>query len=529
MNSSSLKKITACLIGTLLSSLLIINAFAAAGSSTASSSTSASAAGSATGSATAAGAPTYTNGAAAGYSYNSGPNDAGALHLEGTRLTSESGYPVQLKGVSTHGLAWFPDYVNQDCFSFLRNNWNVNVIRLSMYTAEYGGYCAGGDQARLKTLIRNGVRYATAANMYAIIDWHILSDGNPGTYADQAAAFFSEMSAEFANNINVIYEICNEPNGGTSWAEIKRYAERIIPLIKANDPDAVIIVGTPTWSQEVDKAAADPISGYSNIMYSMHFYAATHKDDLRHRMANAVEAGLPIFVTEYGTCDASGGGSVDTESAGKWVSLMDSYGISYVNWSLCNKAETASILAPSCSSHSGFSYNDLSDSGKWLMQMLTKGSTYGLSSAALGVTNGSGTAIINSGSGSAASGSAAGAAAGPGSASSSFDYAYSTVSGNNGSFSYELTKVNSWESGGQSYVQYSASVKNNSGSRVSSWTISIPFDRSIHLSDSWNGSYRVNGNTLTISNLSYNGNLASGGSATDVGFIVYADAFPAAN
>ena len=230
----------------------------------------------------------------------------GPLSLAGTQLTDSGGNPVQLRGISTHGLAWYPDYVNEACIRQFREDWGMNVIRLAMYTAESGGYCTGGDKEGLKSLVKNGVEYATACGMYVIIDWHILSDGNPNTYIKEAKAFFQEMSQEYADYTNVIYEICNEPNGGTSWSQVKSYAEEVISVIRENDEDGIILVGTPNWCQYVDQAAADPIMGYENIMYTLHFYAATHTDSLRKAMVNAVEAGLPIFVSEYGICDASG-------------------------------------------------------------------------------------------------------------------------------------------------------------------------------------------------------------------------------
>lgn len=294
-----------------------------------------------------------------------------ALHVTESRLTDGDGNPVQLRGISTHGLAWFPDYVNEDCFRQLKDEWNTNVIRLAMYTAEYGGYCTGGDQTQLKELIKSGVEYATAADMYVIIDWHILSDGNPNTYKEEAKAFFAEMAESYADHHNVLYEICNEPNGSTTWSDIKSYAEEIIPVIRTYDKEAVIIVGTPNWSQYVDQAAADPITGCGNIMYSLHFYAATHTDSLRSTMVSALNSGLPIFVTEYGICDASGNGSIDEYQAEQWINLLDEYGISYVAWNLSNKEETSAILSGRCAKTSGFTEDDLSASGKWLYRMLT--------------------------------------------------------------------------------------------------------------------------------------------------------------
>lgn len=298
---------------------------------------------------------------------------AGRLHVKGTKLVDKKGHEVQLRGVSTHGLSWYPQYVNDKCFAQLHDKWGANVVRLAMYTEEYNGYCSGDAKNRsdLKKLIKKGVRLAKKHKMYVIVDWHILSDGNPNSHKKEAKAFFREMSREFKGYNNVIYEICNEPNNGTSWKEIKSYARSVISTIRKNDKKAVIVVGTPTWSQDVDQAAADPIKG-DNIMYALHFYAATHKTDLRNKMTAAINKGLPVFVTEYGICDASGNGVIDKKEADRWIQTMDEYGVSYIAWNLSNKQESSSIIKSSCPKVSGFKKSDLSDEGKWLYSMLRK-------------------------------------------------------------------------------------------------------------------------------------------------------------
>lgn len=298
---------------------------------------------------------------------------AGRLHVKGTKLVDKKGHEVQLRGVSTHGLSWYPQYVNDKCFAQLHDKWGANVVRLAMYTEEYNGYCSGDAKNRsdLKKLIKKGVRLAKKHKMYVIVDWHILSDGNPNSHKKEAKAFFREMSREFKGYNNVIYEICNEPNNGTSWKEIKSYARSVISTIRKNDKKAVIVVGTPTWSQDVDQAAADPIKG-DNIMYALHFYAATHKADLRNKMTAAINKGLPVFVTEYGICDASGNGAIDKEEANRWVQTMDEYGVSYIAWNLSNKQESSSIIKSSCPKVSGFKKSELSDEGRWLYNLLRK-------------------------------------------------------------------------------------------------------------------------------------------------------------
>ena len=289
----------------------------------------------------------------------------GALHVENGKLTDADGNTVQLYGMSTHGIAWFPQYINYDSFRTLRDDWNTNCIRLAMYTAEYGGYCAGGDKEQLKQLVRDGVSYATELGMYVIVDWHILSDCDPNQNKDEAIAFFREMAEAFADNDNVLYEICNEPNGGTSWDSIKSYAEEVIPVIRAQKPDAVILVGTPTWSQEIDKAAASPLDD-SNVMYTLHFYAGTHKDDLRNRLETCVQNNLPVFVSEFGMCEASGNGANDFVSTTKWLDLLNKYQISFCCWNLANKDESSSVFKASSTALSDWTDDDFNESGRWI-------------------------------------------------------------------------------------------------------------------------------------------------------------------
>lgn len=289
----------------------------------------------------------------------------GRLSVKGTRLVNSQGKAVVLKGVSTHGINWFPQYVNKVAFKTLRDNWGVNCIRLAMYTEEYNGYCSGGNQAELRKLINNGVKYATELGMYVIIDWHILSDGNPAKNKKQAISFFKYMAKKYKNQNNIFYEICNEPNGGTSWNRIKGYASSVIKIIRKYDKKNIILVGTPTWSQDVDVAADSPIKGYSNIMYTFHFYAATHGDSYRQKVQAAIQKGLPVFVSEFGISESSGNGRIDKNEANKWMQFLKKNKISYVCWSLCNKNESCSLLKNSCSRTGNFKKSDLSQAGLW--------------------------------------------------------------------------------------------------------------------------------------------------------------------
>lgn len=291
----------------------------------------------------------------------------GALQVDGASLVDARGEKYQLYGMSTHGIAWFPQYVNRETFRTLRDDWGTNCIRLALYTDEYGGYCSGGDKAELKKRIEEGVSYATELGMYVIVDWHVLNDRDPNVHKAEAMAFFDEMAAKWKDQDNVIYEICNEPNSGVTWEGIRNYANEIIPVIRRHDADAVVIVGTPTWSQDIDQAQKNPLQ-FDNIMYALHFYAGTHRDQLRNRAEECIRQGLPVFISEFGMCDASGNGANDFSQADKWMELIDRYDLSYCCWNLANKNEKSSVIKQECTKISGWENGDLSESGQWIRE-----------------------------------------------------------------------------------------------------------------------------------------------------------------
>lgn len=295
----------------------------------------------------------------------------GKLSVNGVNLVDKNGNGYQLKGPSTHGLQWFPQYVDKRTFKYIRDNWGANMIRLAMYTAE-GGYCAGSAE-KMEATVDKGVKAATELGMYVIIDWHILSDGNPNTNKAQAKVFFAKMAKRYSSYTNVIYEICNEPNGA-SWADVKQYADEIIPIIRQYNKDAIIICGTPTWSQDVDQVALNPLKkeNQKNVMYAVHFYAATHGQYLRDKVVAALAAGTPIFVSEFSICDASGNGGIDYTSAEEWKKLIKKYNLSFAGWSLSNKGETSALIKSDVTKTTDWTTEDLSDTGKWLRQFISE-------------------------------------------------------------------------------------------------------------------------------------------------------------
>jgi len=273
---------------------------------------------------------------------------------------------VQLKGPSTHGIAWFPQYVNKSCFVSFRKM-GANTIRLAFYSDPSAGYSPS-----LYSKVEEGVKYATELGMYVIIDWHILSDGNPKINQKNALKFFTRFSKKYGKQKNIIYEICNEPNGDVTWErDIKPYANKVIKRIRKYDKKNIIIVGTPTWSQDVDIVAQSPLK-QKNVVYALHFYAATHGDDIRNKLKTAYKMGLPVIVSEFNICDASGNGAISKSSGNKWMKLLKKYKIGYMAWNISNKAETSALIKTSCQKTGAFTKKNLSKTGKFIISWWKK-------------------------------------------------------------------------------------------------------------------------------------------------------------
>lgn len=285
----------------------------------------------------------------------------GALSVSGTQIVDESGSPVSFAGSS---LFWSntgfgaEEFYNENVVDWIQQDWNSTIVRAAMGVDEYGGYLSdpAGNENRVTTV----VDAAIANGMYVIIDWH---SHHAEDYRDDAIDFFREMAQRYGDTPNVIYEIYNEPLS-VSWSNtIKPYAEAVIEEIRAIDPDNLIIVGTPFFSQDVDVASQDPILGYDNIAYTLHFYAGTHGASLRQKAQTAIDNGIALMVTEWGTVNADGDGAVDEFSTQQWMSFLDQNNISHLNWALNDKMEGASSLRPNASAVGGWSDSDLTTSG----------------------------------------------------------------------------------------------------------------------------------------------------------------------
>ncbi len=293
------------------------------------------------------------------------PSVNGKLHVQGQVLADESGKEVQLRGVSTHGLTWYPEYIEDDFIKNISEDWNCNMLRLAMYTEVY---CCEEKEESL-VLLRKGIEAAVKADMYVLVDWHILNDNDPNINKTAAVEFFELISQEYADVPNVIYEICNEPNGETDWSDVVAYSNEIIPVIRANSPDSVIVVGTPEYDRNLGDPLLRPLD-FDNVMYVLHFYTATHHEGLRGELDAAYEAGLPVFISECGISEASGDGTVNFEFAAEWFSYLKERNISYAVWSLSNKDESSAFFRTDFVPDHVPEDKDLTRAGRWIRELI---------------------------------------------------------------------------------------------------------------------------------------------------------------
>ena len=281
------------------------------------------------------------------------------LVVQGNKVTA-NGQPANLAGMSLFwsNTGWGGEkYYTAPTVAWLKSDWKANLVRVAMGVEEAGGYLTDSSN---KTRAMTVIDAAIANNMYVIIDWHTHhAEDNKA----QAITFFKEMATKYGNYNNVIYEVYNEPLN-ISWSGVlKPYATDVIKEIRAIDPDNLIVVGTPNWSQDVDVAANDPITAYSNIAYTLHFYAGTHKQSLRDKAQTALNRGIALFVTEWGSVNADGAGGVNTAETNAWLSFLKTNGISHANWALNDKAEGSSALVTGASANGGWTAAQLTASG----------------------------------------------------------------------------------------------------------------------------------------------------------------------
>ncbi|AXB42975.1 glycoside hydrolase family 5 protein [Amycolatopsis albispora] len=292
----------------------------------------------------------------------------GQLKVCGLQLCNQYGKPIQLRGMSTHGIQWYAQCVKAASLDALANDWKADVLRISMYIQE-GGYET--DPAKFTGMVHNYIEEATKRGMYALVDWHQLTPGDPNYNLSRAKTFFTEIAKRHKDKTNIIYDIANEPNG-VSWAGIKSYAEQMIPVIRAQDPDGVVLVGTHGWASlgvSDGRTEADIVNNpikASNFMYTFHFYAASHKDEYFNALTRAASK-LPLFVTEFGTQTYTGDGGNDFAYSQKYLDFLASKKISWTNWNFSDDSRSGAVFKQgTCAGNSFTGTGPLKPAGVWI-------------------------------------------------------------------------------------------------------------------------------------------------------------------
>jgi endoglucanase len=291
----------------------------------------------------------------------------GALRVQNGKVVNQHGVQPQLRGTSFSWSLWQGrKYWNPAVVDWVAGDFKVSMIRAAMAIEPAHGYLQ--DPSAQKALLESLVDEAIKEGIYVLIDWH---DDHSNLHLAQSEAFYAEMAKRYKGAPNVIYEIWNEP-GRTVWDTVKNYALRVIPTIRKYDPDNIIVVGSPHWDQDVDIAAANPITGFKNIAYSFHFYASdpNHQEKLRAKADTALKKGLPLIVTEWGVGWSDGNGKFDPKLVAPWFSWLEQNKLSWTNWNITDKPETTALLLPGAPVNGGWTEDQLSPAGLFIRNKL---------------------------------------------------------------------------------------------------------------------------------------------------------------
>jgi len=291
----------------------------------------------------------------------------GALRVEGNQMVNASGIQPQLRGISLSWSLWAgKKYYNPEVIDWLSKDFKISLLRASMGVQPEGGYLQNKEEQM--DLMTTVIDKAIGNGIYVLIDWH---DHNADQHLEESKAFFATMAQKYSGVPNVIYEIFNEP-AQQNWDVVKKYSIEVIKTIRQYDPKNVIVVGSPRWDQDVDVAAADPIKGFDNLIYSFHFYASdpNHQEKLRAKAELAMKQGIALFVTEWGVGESNGDGEFNRQKTATWMDWMEKNKLSWANWNLTDKKETTGLLHPGAAVSGGWSEEQLTDAGKYIREQL---------------------------------------------------------------------------------------------------------------------------------------------------------------
>ncbi len=287
----------------------------------------------------------------------------GRIRFADGALRDLRGETIVLRGVSLFWSQWEPEYFTPETIAWLARDWRIDVVRVPVAAMDPGYLSTPREELRKAHLV---IDAAIRAGLYVVVDWH-----GHQPHTRRAIEFFEAISAAYGNDPHLLYEPCNEPAAGFEWPEIARHHAAVADTIRANAPDAPLILGVPHFCTAMDVATAMP-ADIDNAAYAFHFYAASHREGLRAKLELALENGLSIFVTEWGLGEATGDGILDPDEAGRWLAFLNAHRVSHINWSICDKREACAALMPGAPPAGRWRRGHLSASGRFVRSYLRR-------------------------------------------------------------------------------------------------------------------------------------------------------------
>ncbi|MBU2945593.1 glycoside hydrolase family 5 protein [Zobellia uliginosa] len=295
----------------------------------------------------------------------------GQLSVEGNHMVDKDRNPVQLRGMSLFWSQWMGQYYTKETVKWLKEDWNVTIIRVAMGVEDDGGYLTNGASEKAKVF--EVIDAAIEEGIYVLVDWH---SHHAEDYVGEAKIFFAEVAEKYGEYPNLIYETYNEPLDVSWEGVLKPYHEEVVTEIRKYDPDNIVVCGTRNWSQGVSEVIGNKLND-PNIIYTLHYYASTHKEDLRNAAQTALDNDVPLFVTEYGVTEYTGDGAIDITSVEEWWTFLDANDISWCNWSVADKEENSAALKPGASGLGGWQESEITQSGQMVKdEMLEKNQSF---------------------------------------------------------------------------------------------------------------------------------------------------------
>jgi len=278
-----------------------------------------------------------------------GKNSQGKGQIYGSCEGVKDGAEVQVRGMSLYWslMPQAVEYWSEEGVSTMVRDMNIQIVRAAMATGNedwnngYKGY--GSDPTTQMNLMKTVVEAAIKNDIYVIIDWH---SHNANEQTNSAKDFFSKMAQEYGKYDNVIFELFNEPTD-VSWNTIKTYADQVVSAIREHS-DNLILVGTPRWDQNPHAPIGNEVNDpKKNTAYTLHYYANSHcwsgsydwsdptwgGDCEGTKGEKAMNAGLSVFVSEWGTANSDGNGNPDQSRNKSWQDYMNKHKLSWANWS----------------------------------------------------------------------------------------------------------------------------------------------------------------------------------------------------